>query len=89
MKVLQKHSHNDNEGNVQVSTEMLISNSSKILDQFGWFQIRCFIFLSFTGFGLGIFIMSLMFFNIVPPFQCGHKQGNIVSTTHLKSCSVH
>ena len=65
--------------NLPISTEILVSNSSKILDKFGWFQIRCFIFLSCTGFSIGMFMMSMIFFNIIPPFQCEQNQEFIVS----------
>lgn len=80
MKVFHRSASNRvHNNNNNIANHVLFKNSSKILEEFGWFQIRSLIFISFLYFGLGMSVLSFVFLNIVPPYQCGSQQENEVS----------
>ena len=73
MKLLKKPSCRKNNNN-NITNEILLQNSSKILETFGWFQVRSLVFISFANLGCGLSLMSFVFLNIVPPFECKKQE---------------
>ena len=73
--------NNNSKKNDQTTNRILILNSSKILERFGWYQIRSFIFLSSPSFCAGMFVAGFIFFNIVPSFDCQEKKYIFVSSS--------
>ena len=63
-----------------ISDEILISKATKILNNFGWFQIHSLTFLSFGSFALRLSISCFVFLNIVPPYKCQENTQNIVNS---------
>ena len=64
--------------NEKIENEELLGSFPQILDSFGWFQVRSFILLSFPIASIGMFSMSPVFFNIVPPYRCQWSHDNQV-----------
>ena len=64
--------------NEKIENEELLDSFPQILDSFGWFQVRSFILLSFPIASVGMFSMSPVFFNIVPPYRCQWSHDNQV-----------